>query len=55
MFVQCQNLFNLSIFAVFNHYFDLHCGQEMQYEMDNGERLVRAISVRIVSRELLTS
>ena len=34
--------------------FDI-CGQEMQYEMDNGERLVRAISVRIVSRELLMS
>ena len=55
MFVQCQNVFSHSIFAVFNHQLDLHCGQEMQYEMNNGERLVRAVLVRIVRKELLTS
>ena len=49
-----QNVFSHSIFAVFNHQLDLHCGQETQYEI-NGERLVRAVLVRIVSKELLTS
>ena len=55
MFVQCQNIFSHSIFAVFNLWLDLHCGQEMQYAMNNGERLVRAVLVRIVRKELLTS
>ena len=54
MFVQSQNVFSHSIFAVFNHQLDLHCSQETQYEI-NGERLVRAVLVRIVSKELLTS
>ena len=54
MFVQSQNVFSHSIFAVFNHQLDLHCGQETQCEI-NGERLVRAVLVRIVSKELLTS
>ena len=49
MLVQCQNVFIHSIFVVFNHYLDLHSGQEMQHQINNGERLIRAVSVRIVS------
>ena len=38
-----------SIIADFYHLLDLHSGLEMQYQMSNEERLVRAVSVRIVS------
>ena len=33
----------------FYHLLDLHSGLEMQYQMSNEERLVRAVSVRVVS------
>ena len=43
MIFQYQNVFCHSIIADFYHKFYLHCGQEMRYEMTNGERLVRAV------------
>ena len=51
MIVQYQNIIFVihSIIADFYHLLDLHSGLEMQYQMSNEERLVRAVSVRIVS------
>ena len=49
MIVQYQYIFCHSIIAGFYHLLDLHSGLEMQYQMSNEERLVRAVSVRIVS------
>ena len=51
MIVQYQNIIFVihSIIADFYHLLDLHSGLEMQYQMSNEERLVRAVSVKIVS------